>query len=119
MNFLVDADLPRSAAQALAAAGHLARHVTDVGLGSASDRRIFDYAQQTACVLVTRDLDFTDPLKFPERTHHVLVIVRIRETLPPAFVSQMLCRMVSALRGDEFINSVIIFEEGRFRRRAH
>ena len=118
MNFLVDADLPRSTAQALAGAGHATQHVNEVGLGSAADRAIFDYAQQNSASLVTRDLDFTDPLRFPERTHHGLVIVRIRETLPPATVNQMLLRAINALREDELANAIIIVEENRFRRRV-
>lgn len=118
MNFLVDADLPRSTAQALADAGHSAFHVGDIGLGSASDRAIFDHAQQSSAVLVTRDLDFTDPLRFPERTHHGLVIIRIRETLPPATANQLLISAVGSLHDDEFGNAIIVVEENRFRRRV-
>ena len=118
MIFLVDADLPRSTAQTLAGAGHSARHVNEVGPGSASDREIFEHAQQSSAVLVTRDLDFTDPLRFPERTHHGLIIVRVREILPPADVNQMLIGTVSGLRDDEFKNAIIIVEPNRFRRRV-
>ncbi|MBI1903041.1 MAG: DUF5615 family PIN-like protein [Planctomycetia bacterium] len=118
MKFLIDADLPRSAAQALRGDGHDASHVADSGLGQASDREIFDCAQKNGAVLVTRDLDFADPLQFPERQHCGLIIVRIRETLPPAFVNRTLAAAVAALRDDEFSNSIIIVEESRFRRRT-
>jgi predicted nuclease of predicted toxin-antitoxin system len=118
MRFLVDADLPRSAAAVLTAAGHVASHVIDVGLAAATDREIFDAAQADQAVLVTRDLDFTDPLQFPETAHHGLVIVRIRETLPTEFVNDALVRTVSQIRDDEFANAVIIVEENRFRRRV-
>lgn len=35
MKFLVDADLPESTARVLSAAGHVASHVNELGLGSA------------------------------------------------------------------------------------
>jgi predicted nuclease of predicted toxin-antitoxin system len=118
MGFLVDADMPRSTARALTGAGHTAVHVSEVGLATASDREIFDHAQRTKAVLITRDLDFTDPLKFPEKRHHGLLIVRIRETLPPAFVNGAVLKVVGTLADSEFQNAVIIVEEARFRRRA-
>ncbi len=91
--------------------------MVDVGLGSSSDREVFEYAQQTASVLITRDLDFTDPLKFPETSHHGLMIVRIRETLPPRFVNEAITHVLRTLRDQDFPNAVIIVEETRFRRR--
>lgn len=118
MRFLVDADLSRSTARAFVDAGHSAAHVTEVSLGSASDREIFDFAQATQAVFVPRDLDFTDPLQFPETSHHGLVIVRIRETLPPAFVNDAVIRTAARLKDDEFQGAVIIVEENRFRRRV-
>lgn len=118
MNFLVDADLPRSTARSLTRAGHVAVDVRDAQLGSATDREIFDHAQAEAAVLVTRDLDFTDPLRFPDQTHHGLLIVRIREVLPPSFVNEALVRTVSALEPEHFPNAMIVVEEMRFRRRV-
>jgi predicted nuclease of predicted toxin-antitoxin system len=118
MKFLIDADLPRSTARALTAEGHEARHVGDVGLSSASDRDIFDHAQVTQAVLVTRDLDFTDPLKFPEKQHHGLIIIRIREVLPPVFVNRVLVDVLRALLPKPFDNAVVIVEEQRYRRRV-
>ena len=117
MNFLIDADLPRSTATTLAAGGHDALHVSDVGLGAGADRAIFNHAQQTEAVLVTRDLDFTDPLKFPESSHCGLMIVRIRETLPPSFANRAILEVAVELDDEQFPNAVIIVEENRFRRR--
>ena len=79
---------------------------------------IFEYAQADQCVLITRDLDFTDPLQFPETSHHGLIIVRIRETLPPSFVNDAIVLTLSALRDDELPNAIVIVEETRFRRRS-
>ena len=58
MEFLLDANMPRSALRALTDAGHQAWHVRDIGLGDASDERIDRHALAQGWVLVTRDLDF-------------------------------------------------------------
>jgi predicted nuclease of predicted toxin-antitoxin system len=45
VRFLVDAQLPPALARWLVEQGHDASHVTDHGLGEASDRRIWDEAK--------------------------------------------------------------------------
>ena len=58
LRFLVDAQLPPALARWLAEQGHEAEHVYDIGLASASDRRIWDYAARQNAVIVTKDEDF-------------------------------------------------------------
>lgn len=58
MRFLVDAQLPPALARWLAAQGHQADHVADLGLGGASDATIWDLALRTGVVIVTKDEDF-------------------------------------------------------------
>jgi len=58
VKFLVDAQLPPALARWLGEAGHEATHVEDAGLREAGDRAIWDQAQQSAAVIVTKDEDF-------------------------------------------------------------
>lgn len=58
MKILIDAQLPPSLVRVLADAGHQALHVRDVGLRTASDRVIWDYAVREAAVIFTKDEDF-------------------------------------------------------------
>jgi predicted nuclease of predicted toxin-antitoxin system len=58
MRFLVDAQLPPALARWLAANGHEATHVSDVGLQTASDPAIWDHALAVSSVIVTKDEDF-------------------------------------------------------------
>lgn len=58
MRFLIDAQLPPGLAKFLVASGHRAEHVADVGLLSATDRAIWDYAKVTEAAIVTKDSDF-------------------------------------------------------------
>jgi predicted nuclease of predicted toxin-antitoxin system len=74
VTFLIDAQLPPAFARWLGQRGHEVLHVTDVGLLSASDRRIADFAQKHALTLVTKDEDFV-LLRLPDR--YALVWLRI------------------------------------------
>ena len=59
MRFLLDANLPPKLIAALVAAGHVARHVDEIGLLGASDTTIFDRAAADGEVRITADSDFS------------------------------------------------------------
>ena len=58
MLFLVDAQLPISLAGALRQSGCGAIHVAEIGLATATDRRIWEEAKERSAILVTKDRDF-------------------------------------------------------------
>lgn len=58
MRFLVDAQLPPALARWLAAQGHEAAHVGDLGMQAASDAAIWDHAMASSSAIVTKDEDF-------------------------------------------------------------
>ncbi|HLH97465.1 MAG TPA: DUF5615 family PIN-like protein [Xanthobacteraceae bacterium] len=58
IRFLIDAQLPPGLARRLAAGGHIAEHVNRVGLGDIADSAIWDHAERTGAVLITKDQDF-------------------------------------------------------------
>lgn len=58
MRFLVDAQLPPALARRLEALGHIAEHVVDLGMASASDAAIRDHAVNVGAVIMTKDEDF-------------------------------------------------------------
>ena len=55
MRFLVDAQLPPALARWLASQGHVAQHVADQNLESASDAAIWDFAVAASAVVITKD----------------------------------------------------------------
>lgn len=59
MRFLVDAQLPPALTR-LHEAGHEAEHVSEIGLGDASDRALWQYALDKGAVIVTKDEDFSN-----------------------------------------------------------
>ena len=58
MKFLLAAELPPRLAKAMVRKGHVAWHVTDCGMLSATDRDIWRFATQEGATLVTKDADF-------------------------------------------------------------
>jgi predicted nuclease of predicted toxin-antitoxin system len=78
MRFLVDALLPPALARWLAAAGHEAEHVADVGLGDASDRT-WDYALAAGAVIISKDEDFSQRKALGDEGP-AIVRIRLRNT---------------------------------------
>lgn len=79
MRFLVDAQLPPALARMLADRGHVAEHVGDIGLLSASDAEIWTYALDHDATLITKDEDFPDRVVLGGRAP-VVVWVRVGNT---------------------------------------
>ena len=75
MRFLLDANMPRSAADLLGRCGHDAVHVRDTALKDAPDERIAHFASKEQRAVVTRDLDFADVRRYaPEGSQGYLVL---------------------------------------------
>ena len=58
MRFIIDAHLPPALAVWLRTQGHLAEHVGDRGLQSASDQQVWSFAHETGAAIITKDEDF-------------------------------------------------------------
>lgn len=58
MRLLFDQNLSRHLVPSLAVEFHDSVHVTDIGLDTASDREIWDYAGEHDLVIVSKDSDF-------------------------------------------------------------
>jgi predicted nuclease of predicted toxin-antitoxin system len=58
VRFLTDAQLPPALTHLFSDLGHVCEHVRDVGLMTAGDREIWDYATRCDAILVTKDGDF-------------------------------------------------------------
>lgn len=58
MRLLFDQNLSRHLVRLLDAAFPSSRHVVDIGLDTATDREIWDYAREHGFVIVSKDSDF-------------------------------------------------------------
>jgi predicted nuclease of predicted toxin-antitoxin system len=106
MRFLVNAQLPPALARHLAAVGHPADHVDDIGLGSASDSAIWNKALETGATIITKDEDFPRRLG-QSQGGPVIVWLRIGNTSRRAlidWIDPLLPRIVALIaQGDSLI----------------
>ena len=77
MRFLLDANMPRSAAAAVQRLGHEVVDVRDIGLGGADDAQIAAYAKEHKLVLVTRDFDFSDVRNYPPTEYAGIIVLEL------------------------------------------
>jgi predicted nuclease of predicted toxin-antitoxin system len=73
----LDENIPRSAANRLAALGLEVDTVLDESLGGRPDSDVWAASQSEGRLLVTQDLDFSDIRRFAPGTHHGLLLVRL------------------------------------------
>ena len=96
---LLDQGLPRSATRYLREAGIPAVHAGEVGLSSASDEAILDYARSQKLIVVTLDADFHRKLVLSDATGPSVIRVRI-EGLRAEKLAQLLLGTIEKCRED-------------------
>ncbi|KXS33494.1 MAG: Uncharacterized protein AWT59_0375 [Candidatus Gallionella acididurans] len=103
MRFLVDAQLPPALARFLNDAGHQAEHVYDIGMGTASNRAIWNYALQNNATIITKDEDFVSLISVQSGTPSV-IWVRVGNTGKQAllnWIEPMMERIVAEIESGE------------------
>lgn len=95
MRFLLDANMPRSAAGAVQRLGHDAVDVRDVGLGGADDAQIAAYAKEHSYALVTRDFDFSDVRNYPPADYTGIIVLELPDDAIAATVVKVLESLLS------------------------
>jgi predicted nuclease of predicted toxin-antitoxin system len=114
--FLLDADMPRSSAEAIRSLGFDVEDVRDLGMRYAKDQEIIDFALKTGKVVITRDLDYGEILRYPQ--HPGAIILRLPTGFVAKEVNEALLDFLSSAKNDLLQNAIIIVELGRYRRRS-
>ena len=115
LKFLLDADMPRSSAEVIRSTGYDVEDVRDIGTGAAKDSEIIEYALENERIIVTRDTDFGEILRYPE--HPGGIIFRLPYTFRAEELNRVLKEFLDTARENEIKNAIIIVELGRYRRR--
>ena len=113
--FLLDADMPRSSAEAIRSLGFDVQDVRDIGMRYAKDQEIIDFALETGRVVITRDLDYGEILRYPR--HPGAIILRLPTGFIAKEVNETLMDFLNSAKNDIFQNAIIIVELSRYRRR--
>jgi predicted nuclease of predicted toxin-antitoxin system len=119
MHFLIDADLPRSTAQALIDAGHVAVDVRDIGLRQAPDSIIAEYAKRHNLCLLSGDFDFADIRNYVPSEYFGIVILKVHKDATAAFIIEILKSFLSQLNNlGDLRGKLAMVEVDRIRIRA-
>jgi len=114
----VDESLPRAITASLREAGLEAGDVRDLGLRGSPDRTILERAAVAGAVLVSGDLDFANPLRFPPDSHGGVVVLRFGRGPARGVAARALVEILR--QTDEYAvrRAITVLEPGRARRFA-
>jgi predicted nuclease of predicted toxin-antitoxin system len=115
IKFLIDEDMPRSTKGVLEAAGYEALDSRDCGLRGKNDRQIFDFAQQSAAIILTGDVGFGNIYQFPLGTHHGIIVAHFPNELSTSEINGQITKALENLTEEDFTGNLIILEPGRIR----
>ena len=100
--------------EALADAGIEARHWSEVGDGTASDRELFQWAQRHGFVLLTHDLDFSRILPLAGGRSPSVVLLRTHRLLPSDSATSLV-EVLHRHAADIETGAVVVVSPDRYR----
>ena len=115
MNFVLDENLAEALGDLLITAGHRAVHVRSVGLQSASDLVVLDFAASQHAVLISADTDFGSILAATHRAAPSLVLLRHEQGRRVERVADMILGNLDQVMGDLASGAIVVLEDGRVR----
>lgn len=115
MKFLLDANLSPRLTEALKTADTDCVHVADVGLMTASDEVIFDYAADNGFVIITADSDFPMLLALRNADAPSVVHLRRASELSPDEHAALLIANLPTVMDDLADGAIVSLSPGRVR----
>lgn len=113
MRFLVDANLPTNVSEALQSDGHDIRDVRSVS-PPLRDEDIYQQAKAEGRILLTRDLDFSNMLRYPPEETAGLVVCRVGD-MTAGEIGALLRDFARAHAAEELTDALVILEPFRTR----
>lgn len=98
----------------IAEMGHQAETVLAEGLSGQGDETIYEACQKEARVLITLDLDFSNPVRFPPGATEGIIVLRPPRPFLPV-VKHMLTHVLSYFESEAPRGKLWIAEPGRIR----
>lgn len=115
MKLKLDQNLGTRGREVLEAAGHEVCTARAQGLDLAADDEIWQRTLGDGRALVTLDLDFADPLRFPPDNHPGVAVLRVPEHRGSGLLPATLKTLVAALKTRKIQGQLWLVEPGRIR----
>ena len=115
MKLKLDENLGTRGMETLVADGHDVCTVSIQGLTSASDEELAKRCADEGRGLITLDLDFSNPFRFPPEGGPGIAVLRGPARLTKADLDKLLKTLLIALRNQNLTGNLWIVEEGRIR----
>ena len=115
MNYVVDANVSPRLAELLRDAGHDAVHVRDIGLRTASDDEIIDYALSTDRIVISHDTDFGTLLAYRELSKPSFILIRSSDPVDVDDQARLIVANLDAMSDDLETGAIAVFARGRLR----
>jgi predicted nuclease of predicted toxin-antitoxin system len=114
MRFKLDENFDLRLTSLVAAGGHAVDTALAEGLSGTSDERVYQACRDTGRTLITLDLDFSNPLRFPpDPTEGIVVLRPPRPTLP--LIRVTLTSVLPDLKSRSLRGTLVIAEPARIR----
>lgn len=118
MKFLIDEDMPRSTADLLRSLGIEAIDIRDVGLKGAADAKIFMFAQKEGFIIITRDKEFGNIVKYPLGSHCGIIVVMLPYTFVRSQILDTIRRFFTSVEMNKLSSNLIVLEVEKYRIRT-
>lgn len=115
MKLKLDENLGLRGRELLTAAGHDVCTVLQQELCSVMDEELALRCVEEGRAIVTLDLDFSNPLRFPPQLHHGIAVLRGSTRLTLPVIERLVKTLIAALRTQVLDGHLWIVEEGRVR----
>lgn len=115
MKLKLDENLGLRGQDMLAAAGHDVCTVPAQNLCSATNEEVAARCRSEGRGIVTLDLDFANPFRFPPSQHHGIAVLRSSVRMSDKVLHRLLLTFIGALKTQPFEGVLWIVEDGRVR----
>lgn len=113
--FLIDECLPKSMVS-ICEKQHLdAVHIRILGLSGIPDEKVISLAKKEKRILITRDMDFSNLLDYPIKSHCGLIVMRMPDDFTALEINRLLDSFLMDVELNEIRNTLTIIEPKRYR----
>jgi len=115
MKFKLDENFGQRCVEVLTAAGHDVATVAGQRMSGAADTQVLEACRNEQRCLISLDLDFANPLRFPPANFSGIAVVRLPGRASYAGLVSAVQTLAKALESESIIGKLWIVEVGRIR----